>query len=647
MSNNLLLRTSDFCRPRKPPTVQIRVMVWREIPTGSTHSTYDPSSIIYLSMNILRCLCCSMHDFAILSVRDDGGAVIRSEKSVVVRLGLFGEEEETVSSSADAIGSFPPCIVWISPLVAANLGIHWTTTADMHSITVDGWLQACYTPPPRATHITLRPLGQPTSRIWPNFLPSSGQSPRTRRNMQHQENDDSAPSSHTLMVWPVPPHNHIAGKDELLAVYDAKEDSVYYYHVLDVQPYHHPTMAVVTTSSTKYEFDSSPIGDHVPRLPPLRSMEQIFHRHVAKRRGPNENHTPGNQNCIASSISLSTPTEAIRVIPPHPNLTQLEKAFSSWTSSQSREKVIHVIGTTRDHHLQQVIELAAHQVGRTCIAIRGLAAFAAHVHHSVSSGNIVDQLQGLKAAFDLIRHQRLEPCVLHLVEFDTEFAHDDVPYRHEQEDRFWTTWTQGLEDYNRTTVKMNVDPIPKSKASKLLYTTPPLIIVFSTSSPLEPGPLLEQLVFPSIPLNTPDWSYIRYLWNRQLQFQPYLQIDDDSDNDTAATDLKKIQEALQGRTVQSIEWLAEHVHDELCLVEDQQEQGQKLYETLRNACKTWDQMNRRSSSTSAARISNVYWQDIGGLEHVRKEIMDAIELPLRHPHLFPRGGRSGILLYGT
>jgi peroxin-6 len=57
--------------------------------------------------------------------------------------------------------------------------------------------------------------------------------------------------------------------------------------------------------------------------------------------------------------------------------------------------------------------------------------------------------------------------------------------------------------------------------------------------------------------------------------------------------------------------------------------------------------NRRKQSSKIAQISNVHWEDVGGLAHVQREILDAIELPLKHPHLFPKNsGRSGILMYG-
>jgi ATP-dependent 26S proteasome regulatory subunit len=47
-------------------------------------------------------------------------------------------------------------------------------------------------------------------------------------------------------------------------------------------------------------------------------------------------------------------------------------------------------------------------------------------------------------------------------------------------------------------------------------------------------------------------------------------------------------------------------------------------------------------------IPNVSWDDVGGLAHAKKEILDTIQLPLTHPHLFASGlkPRSGVLLYG-
>ncbi|CAE7171060.1 unnamed protein product, partial [Rhizoctonia solani] len=55
-----------------------------------------------------------------------------------------------------------------------------------------------------------------------------------------------------------------------------------------------------------------------------------------------------------------------------------------------------------------------------------------------------------------------------------------------------------------------------------------------------------------------------------------------------------------------------------------------------------------SESIGAPKIPNVSWDDVGGLAHVKGEILDTIQLPLEHPELFADGmkKRSGILLYG-
>ena len=46
------------------------------------------------------------------------------------------------------------------------------------------------------------------------------------------------------------------------------------------------------------------------------------------------------------------------------------------------------------------------------------------------------------------------------------------------------------------------------------------------------------------------------------------------------------------------------------------------------------------------KIPNVAWDDIGGLEDVKHEILDTIQLPLEHPELFTSGlrQRSGKLV---
>ncbi|XP_062896524.1 peroxisomal ATPase PEX6 [Mobula hypostoma] len=54
-----------------------------------------------------------------------------------------------------------------------------------------------------------------------------------------------------------------------------------------------------------------------------------------------------------------------------------------------------------------------------------------------------------------------------------------------------------------------------------------------------------------------------------------------------------------------------------------------------------------SQAIGAPKIPAVKWQDVGGLEAVKREILDTVQLPIEHPELLSRGlRRTGLLLYG-
>lgn len=69
---------------------------------------------------------------------------------------------------------------------------------------------------------------------------------------------------------------------------------------------------------------------------------------------------------------------------------------------------------------------------------------------------------------------------------------------------------------------------------------------------------------------------------------------------------------------------------------------QDLEEAIREA------RDNFSDSIGAPKIPNVGWKDVGGLDMVKGEILDTIDMPLKHPELFSSGlkKRSGILFYG-
>ncbi|XP_041969433.1 peroxisome assembly factor 2 [Aricia agestis] len=56
----------------------------------------------------------------------------------------------------------------------------------------------------------------------------------------------------------------------------------------------------------------------------------------------------------------------------------------------------------------------------------------------------------------------------------------------------------------------------------------------------------------------------------------------------------------------------------------------------------------QSQHLDAPKIPKVYWEDIGGLDKLKKELLKTIEFPIKFPHLFQNSSlkRSGILLYG-
>ncbi|OAE31958.1 hypothetical protein AXG93_4421s1090 [Marchantia polymorpha subsp. ruderalis] len=57
---------------------------------------------------------------------------------------------------------------------------------------------------------------------------------------------------------------------------------------------------------------------------------------------------------------------------------------------------------------------------------------------------------------------------------------------------------------------------------------------------------------------------------------------------------------------------------------------------------------RTASAIGTPKVPNVKWEDVGGLEDVKKAILDTVQLPLQHRELFASGlrQRSGVLLYG-
>ena len=256
------------------------------------------------------------------------------------------------------------------------------------------------------------------------------------------------------------------------------------------------------------------------------------------------------------------------------------------------------------------------------IHVDGLASFA-HRYKTLQLGetkgsivgSIMDKIDGIQAAFAIGR--RCTPCILHFC-FDEEIiATDDVDARHDEERRLLACIREELSDiYN----------VVKG------FDATPVFVIFSTEKEFQHGPLSSSVLYDSISIESPNDTYARELWN---------------DNDT----YDELKSEIIGRSANEIHFLGRRFREkkhEICTQQTSSPFVAKL--ALASILKSEDKVAMFNNSTkklASDLIPDVKWEDIGGLSHVRDEIIDAIELPLQHPHLFEGSGRrSGILFFG-
>jgi SpoVK/Ycf46/Vps4 family AAA+-type ATPase len=174
-----------------------------------------------------------------------------------------------------------------------------------------------------------------------------------------------------------------------------------------------------------------------------------------------------------------------------------------------------------------------------------------------------------------------------------------------------------------------------------------VIIVFSTMDSLHPGPISSSLQQTSIIIDPPDKTYARALW------------DDDVDGTFESLSASLI--GLSARDISTLrqgfvhEWLKKGSLSDIDSEAKTITHISVLEPLLKDleANRSFTQPSRkggaRGSNTlplATSSMPNVRWEDVGGMESVRKEIMDAVELPLKYPHFFEGSRRSGILLFG-
>jgi SpoVK/Ycf46/Vps4 family AAA+-type ATPase len=312
----------------------------------------------------------------------------------------------------------------------------------------------------------------------------------------------------------------------------------------------------------------------------------------------------------------------------HPNARDLLREF--WTMSKmtpswrpaAAQCIWHLRGTRYEHDSTQLVETVAQQLGRSCLAVAGLAAAAVLYADEddpppVTTGGWVDKLQGLRCV--LRRALTQAPSVLLLNRLDEEFTQSAT--RPVDESRLWNLIVETL-----------TIPEASSTAASPWARTPPVIVVLMTREALPVGPIRQNLWHPSIPLALPDAAYIEYLWTNYPESESSF-IPVNIEPSRKSLPMETVQQLLQGRNAGEIldirrEWLWSSQDD--------------AGAALESLCQQRDDARRHRSG----RIAPVFWSDVGGLEHVRREILDAIELPLQYPVLFGSARRSGILLYG-
>eukprot|EP00985_Skeletonema_marinoi_P010325 scaffold4854_cov114-Skeletonema_marinoi.AAC.5 len=319
-------------------------------------------------------------------------------------------------------------------------------------------------------------------------------------------------------------------------------------------------------------------------------------------------------------------------------------------------RIVHVIGES-ENNIRGCIDEAADMMGMRSLHVGGLAAFLVHYNsiynrddtRSILTGGLSDKLKGLTAALEVAN--QCSPCLVHIEGIDNELTPTtgqmaDVSGREEEERRI-------LQVISDNTISSRCFTSSRSSNSRIgqnvflsSCTTPKVIVVFSTSDSLPPGPISSSLQQTSIRILSPDTNYARALWG------------DDADGT-----FESLSSSLIGLSARDITYLRQgFVHEwtkgSLSDVDNEAntlspisilEPLLKELETSRSFTQPSRKGGAGGSNTlplATSSLPNVRWEDVGGMENIRKEIMDAVELPLKYPHFFQGSQRSGILLFG-
>ena len=314
-------------------------------------------------------------------------------------------------------------------------------------------------------------------------------------------------------------------------------------------------------------------------------------------------------------------------------------------------RIIHVIGEN-ENNIRGCIDEAADMMGMRSLHVGGLAAFLVHYNsiynrddtRSLFTGGLSDKLKGLAAALEVAN--QCSPCIVHVEGLD----HELTPTTGHMAD------ASGREEEERRILQVLCDKTTSSRCftsnSHIGHdlfltscTAPKVVIVFSTSDSLPPGPISSSLQQTSISIDPPDTNYARALW----------------DYDVDGT-FESLSASLIGLSARDISYLRQgFVHEWTKRSSSVDSEANELtpisiLEPLLKdleSSRSFTQPSRKGGAggsnalpLATSSLPNVRWEDVGGMENIRKEIMDAVELPLKYPHFFQGSQRSGILLFG-
>lgn len=322
-------------------------------------------------------------------------------------------------------------------------------------------------------------------------------------------------------------------------------------------------------------------------------------------------------------------------------------------------RIVHVFGES-ENNVRGCIDEAVDTMGMRSLHVGGLAAFLVHYNsiynrndtsRSILTGGLSDKLRGLTAALEVAN--QCSPCLLHIEGLDHELTPAmgqmaDANGRDEEERRILQVIRDNTASYRHLTSNSFSSSRNRHDACMSSCTAPKVIIVFSSSDSLPPGPISSSLQQTSISIDSPDTNYARALW------------DDDIDGT-----FESLSASLIGLSARDISYLRqgfvqEWVKGSSLLLDVDSEAKQltpiSVLEPLLQeveANRSFTQLSRKGGAggsnalpLATSSLPNVRWEDVGGMENIRKEIMDAVELPLKYPHFFEGSRRSGILLFG-